>query len=125
MRGFLVAGLLLVATPVSAQFRTAAYVFAGTAAADWTMTSYGINKGRVHEANPALQWARNEPWKIVAAGAAGDAAGVWALNRYVAPKHPKIAAVTLYAQAALRVYFVSRGIQIIQQTGSVSKGVAP
>ncbi len=109
---------LLSALSVCAQsLRTATQVFAVTAAADWTMTGIGLSRGAFTELNPSLRWAQNDPARVVAAGVALDVAGVYALHHWVAPRHPKVAVVVLYAQSAARVYFVSRGVQFMQQQG--------
>lgn len=94
--------------------KAATYTFAVTAAADWTMTGVGLSKGAMTEGNPSLRWAHDNPVAVVAAGAAMDVAGVWTLHKWVAPKHPKIAAIVLYAQAATRVYFASKGVRMMR-----------
>ncbi len=111
------AGLLtlMLSLPVQAQsLRTATTVFAATAAADWTVTGIGLAQGTIHEANPTFGWAHDRPARTVAAGVGLDVAGVWALHRWVAPTHPKVAAVLLYAQAAARVAFVARGARYLR-----------
>ncbi len=106
--------LVLTASPVLAQeqpryLRTANTVFVASAATDWTMTSIFLAREAATEVNPLLQWTDNHPAATVAAGVAMDAAGLWAWNRFVGRTHPKWAAVGLYAQAAVRVWFVARG----------------
>lgn len=108
------------AKPAHAQdVDTATRVFAASAAADWTMTGIGLSRGtiapgvRFSESTPTLRWAHDDPALTVAAGAAMDVAGVYALRRWLAPTHPRLAAVTLYALAASRVYFVSRSVRIL------------
>lgn len=112
--------VLLCATTAHAQsLKTATVTFATAAAADWTTTAMALSASphivslRVHESNPMLQWAHDDPLKTVLAGAAIDAASIYAVRRWIGPRHPKVVAVIFYAQAAARVYFVSKSVRIL------------
>lgn len=87
-------------------------VFAGAAAADWTTTYRNLSPGptwdRGQEWNPLLSPLHNRPVPTVLAGAALDVVGVWAWDRFVGRKHPKLAAIGLYAGAGLRIWLASR-----------------
>jgi len=104
---------LFVSRADAQSLRTATYVFSSAAAADWTMTYQFLDRKATVEGNPLLQWTHNDPAATVAAGAAMDVAAVYAWRRFVGRKHPKIAAVGLYATAALRGYYVAKSAAIL------------
>ncbi len=119
-----VAVLTLSAASVQAQeqqdrsLRMATYVFAATAAADWTTTGIALSRGAMHEANPFLQWAHDDTAKTVIAGAAMDAVSIYAVRRWIGPTHPRAVAVVFFAQSALRLYFVQKAAK---QTAAVRR----
>jgi len=82
-------------------------VFLGAAAADWVSTYQFLQRG-ARETNPMLSGLQSQPALMIATGAAIDVASLWAWNRYVGKKHPRLAAVGLYTAAALRVWVASR-----------------
>lgn len=100
LKSWLFAVCLLVAGTAEAQsFKMPTIALAGAAAADWTTTYQFMNKG-VPESNPMLSWVgKDRPGATVALGAAIDVAGVWAIGKFIAPKHPKIAKAILYGWA--------------------------
>ncbi len=90
--------------------------FAGAAAADWVSTAQALNHPFRREANPLLHFAGNKPLPTVAAGAAMDAAGVWAWTRFVGRNHPRLAAAGLYAAAAFRGSLALRNARLTART---------
>lgn len=90
---------------------TASAVFGAAAAADWASTHYALRAG-LHEANPLLAPCHDQPTATVVAGAALDAAWLWAVHRYVAPRHPKAAMIILYAAAAGRACIAARNVRV-------------
>jgi hypothetical protein len=76
------------------------------AAADWASTYHAMTNYHVRETNVLLQPFQNSPGKLVAVGAAIDAATFSAWNVLVAPKHPKLAVAGMWAMAGFRTYLV-------------------
>lgn len=113
------AGLFCSSTPAAAQsLKLPVIVFAGAVSADWTTTHYFLsNADRAkpgqydQETNRTLSWLNNRPTATVLVGVAQDVAVVWAVNRFVARRHPKIAAVSLYAMSAFRVHLAIDNFQ--------------
>ena len=85
------------------ELRTPTVVFLSAATADWVST-YQCNKRGCYELNPTISWAEERPALMVATGAAMDVVGVYAWNRYVGRKHPKVARAGLYVATAFRIY---------------------
>lgn len=106
-RILIVAALILVPTAASAQsLKHATGAFIVGATCDWITTFHNISDG-AHEQNPLLYGiGHDKAIPTVLPGIALDAAGVFAWKRFIAPKHPKLAAVGLYAAAGFRVYLV-------------------
>lgn len=108
--------LLVGAASASAQsLKVPTAVFAGAAAADWTSTYRNLRGVDGREANPTIAVCHGSerhgtcgPLTTVVLGAAIDAAGVVAWNRIVGRRHPKLAAVGLYAASAFRGYLAYR-----------------
>lgn len=114
MRAFIAACVLCCAVPAHAQsLKTATYVFAASAAADWTATYHFLDVGAATETNPLLGPMHNQPGATVALGAALDVVTVWAWNRYVGRTHPRIAAWGLLGMSAYRFDLARRGVQVV------------
>jgi len=108
---------LLIAAPAHAQsLKTATYVFTASAAADWATTYAFLDRRAATEGNPLLQWTHNDPAATVAAGVAIDVAGLYVWRRFVGRKHPRLAAVGLYATAALRGVWVAQSAAILNRS---------
>ena len=87
--------------------RTATAVFAVAFTADMITTAAFVARGG-HEKNPMLAPLQDEPVLMLTVAAATATAGVWAWNRYVGRKHPKIAKVGLYAAAGVEFFVAAR-----------------
>ncbi len=78
-------------------------VYAGAALVDdWSTVD--CSRIGCHERNPTLRWV--EPYGLTPMLTLNEgisAAGIWALHKWMAPTHPKLAAGTIYAVAGLRV----------------------
>lgn len=117
MKHILFATALLVPSAVCGQdLRTATTVFAVAAASDWTATYHGISSGAFNEGNPTVAWAQGRPALMVAAGVAEDVALALAWRRLVGRRHPRVAAVGLYAAAGFRVYLAAKGVRYIRES---------
>lgn len=116
MKMLLVLALVLVPAGVAAQteatnpdvgLRIANIVYASGVASDYATTYRTLMTSEgTHERNPLVNWL--EPTSIHAMFALGiglDAASVWAWNRYVAKRWPRLAKVGLYVGAAVRIGF--------------------
>lgn len=116
--GLLALALLSIGTPVQCQtsehLKLPTLIFAGAAAADWAST-YRNLAPYGHEANPLLQPFHDQPVPTVIAGAALDVAAVWTWNRFIGRRHPKMAALGLYAAAGFRVWMAARNVQRWEQ----------
>jgi len=103
--------VLFLTTDSTAQdLKVPTVVFASAAIADWTSTYRNLATGGV-EYNPMLRFTHSKPVPTVLAAAAYDVAGVWAWNRFVGKKHPKIARAGLYTMAAFRIGLAVRNTQ--------------
>lgn len=120
--------VMVVSTQVAAQetrpamtgldkFATGAFL-AG-AAADWTSHATCVTLSpHCHEMNPALNWAgtRNVPVHI-AIGATADVLSAYAVNRWIRPRHPKLARLGFALAAAGRFYLASSNVRLTRQMG--------
>ena len=89
-------------------------VYASVAGADIT-TSLLCRPPGCHESNPLIAWMEPQGQATMhITAAAMDAAGVWAWNRYVGRRHPKLAKVGLYVVAAVRVGVAVRNVKVAQ-----------
>lgn len=115
MKQLLLALALLAPSALHAQdLRTATTVFAIAAAADTLTTHYGVMHGALVEANPALS-PIHDVAAMTAVAAGADVLGAMAWRRLVGRKHPRIAAVGLYAVAGVRVYLAAKGLRYIRE----------
>ena len=96
-------------------------VFAATAASDWATTYHGISHGYFAEGNSLINRWQDHPAAMVAAGSAMDVASVMVWNRFVGRRHPKIAAVGLYAASAFLAYLTVKGIALINRANTPSE----
>jgi hypothetical protein len=107
MRGCLLVALVLITAPASAQsLKLPTIVYAVAGGTDAASTAYCLNAHpHCHESMPHLRWLepRGGAAAVTAGSLAFDVASIWAWNRYVGRKHPKIAAIGLYAWSAVRL----------------------
>jgi hypothetical protein len=96
-------------------------IFAGAAASDLATTYAGLSRDgarEYRELNPLLSITHSRPAPTVALGAATDAAGVWAWNRYVGRRHQKWAGAGLYAAAGFRLWCAGHNLRALRQESS-------
>lgn len=91
-------------------------VFAVAAAADWASTYRLLQRPEAREVNPMFGWLDNKPGPMVALGAATDAVGVAAWNKFVGKRWPKVAKVGLYAASAFRAYLAVRNHRLLKDS---------
>ena len=65
----------------------------------------------MRETNVLLQPWQNSPAKLVVVGAAIDAATFTAWNKFIGPRHPKVAVAGMWAMAAFRTYLVAHNLR--------------
>lgn len=119
---------LLIAAPGAAQESSSltvpTIIFAGASAADWA-TTYRNLSPYGHESNPLLLVFHDRPAPTVLAGAALDGVGAWAWDRYVGRRHPKLAAVGLYAASGFRVFIAARNASRLRNFAPTAVAVCP
>ncbi len=93
-------------TPAPASLRRATMVYAIAGSLDVASTAAFVLRGG-HEGNPLLAPLQKEPAAMLAVGVATSVTSVWAWNRLVGRKHPKIAKVGLYAASAAHVFLAA------------------
>ena len=81
------------------------------AAADWASTYHALTNYHVRETNVLLQPFQNSPGKLVVVGAAIDVATFTAWNRWVGPRHPRVASAGMWAMAGFRAYLVLHNLR--------------
>ena len=110
--GVLTVSLLLAVDASAQSLKPATFTFTAAAAADLATTYRNLAgpNGGV-EYNPMLRFTRNTPVQTVLVGAAYDVAGIWAWNRFVGRRHPKVARAGLYAAAGFRVFLAVSNTQ--------------
>ena len=81
------------------------------AAADWASTYHAMSNYHVRETNILLQPWQDSPGKLVVVGAAIDVATFTAWNKFVAPRHPKVASAGMWAMAGFRAYLVFHNLR--------------
>lgn len=118
MRTYILA-LLLAVVPLTVQaqdtpsLKIPMTLFAATATSDWASTAYCVSSPYCHEANPLFAWAgeRYGTATMITLGASSDVLAGLILRR-VGVHHPRVAATTLYATSALRVYFTAHNARL-------------
>jgi len=83
-------------------------VYTSSAAADLYTTHAALRRGAFYEKNPMGAWIDHRPTALVAFSATADAAIVWGLHRWLAPRHSRVLRVGLYAAAGVRFWFAAR-----------------
>jgi hypothetical protein len=97
-------------TGMSPSLRRATAVYAIAGALDVASTAAFVLRGG-HEGNPLLAPMQDKPALMLTVGVATSVTGVWAWNRFVGRKHPKIAAIGLYAAAGVHAFLAARNYQ--------------
>lgn len=86
------------------------------AAADWASTYHALTNYHVRETNILLQPFQNSPGKLVVVGAAIDMATFTAWNKWVGPRHPRVASAGMWAMAGFRAYLVLHNLRNEQRS---------
>jgi len=74
----------------------------------------------LNEANPYLHPLQSQPALLVSALAAQDAAEVWAVQRFVAPRHPKWAIAAYIAGALMNGWLAAHNVQHMRQLDAMT-----
>ncbi len=111
---------LLWVAPCAAQdmprpLRLATIAASTAAAADWASTYHNLAHYHTREDNPLLRPLDGRPATMVAVGAAIDAGAITAWNLTIGKKHPKLAAVGLWAMVGFRSYLVVHNLRVQQR----------
>jgi hypothetical protein len=72
-------------------------------------------QGVLHEENVLIRGLDRHPALLVAAGSAIDAASGWAVYRFLAPKHPRLARVAFFSAAAYRAWLSVYDVQMMRR----------
>lgn len=114
--------LILCASPIPAlaqetapDLRLPTIVASAAAAADWATTYHALKNYQLREVNPLLRPWQETPGKLVTAGAVMDAVAFSAWNVTMGRRHPKIAAVGLWAMAGFRAYLAIHNMRNTQR----------
>lgn len=120
--------LLLVAIPSLCRaadepppsLRRAITVYSFAVAADKATTVYGLNtRADGVETNPLYSWSDNDAITI-AVSTAVDIASIWAWQRYVGRKYPKLAKLGFYGWGSVRVGLAIHNLRLVHRSGSIS-----
>jgi hypothetical protein len=99
----------------SPRLRVSSAIFLAGAAADWTATSHCMTASPYClETNPvanAVNTRLGLPAMIVT-GAVADVAGVWAVNRWVRPRHPRFASTLLIVAGLARASLAVNNVRL-------------
>jgi hypothetical protein len=95
-------------------FRLPIAVYASSAAADLYTTHVALERGVFYERNPMGAWLDDRPTALVAFSATADAAVVWSLHRWLAPRHPRLLRAGLYAAAGVRFWLAARNAAAVR-----------
>jgi len=105
------------AQDASPRLKLPTLVASAAAAADWASTYHALKYYQVRETNPLLQSWQQEPGKLITVGAAIDAATFSAWNLTMGPRHPRLAAVGLWAMAGFRAYLAINNLRNQDKAG--------
>src|SRR5688572_13148233 len=86
------------------------------AAADWASTYHALTNYHVRETNVLLQPFQNSPGKLVVVGAAIDVVTFTAWNKWIGPRHPRVASAGMWAMAGFRTYLVLHNLRNEQKS---------
>lgn len=113
--GLTLLALLLLPLTASAQERPnltlPTLVYAGAASLDLWSTADCLSVG-CRERNPAVNWLQSKGTvPMLAFGAALETSAYLALKHWIAPRHPRVATVTIYSLAAAHGFLGVRNLQ--------------
>jgi hypothetical protein len=94
-----------------ASLRVPTIAAAVAAAADWASTYHALSNYQVREVNPLLRPWQDTPGKLVVAGAVMDGVAFGAWNMTMGKRHPRIAAVGMWAMAGFRTYLAIHNVR--------------
>jgi hypothetical protein len=89
-------------------------IYSGAAAADYITTYRAMGYPGIEERNP-LSISKTNRTVVVAQGVAVDAFVLWGANKWIAPKHPKVAKVALVGVAAVRFWLAASNHKEVQR----------
>jgi hypothetical protein len=108
---FLAATAQLYAQEPATSLRLPTAMYLASASADVATTVYCQSAG-CREDNPMVNWLEPRGTTIMlVAGESADLAGLWAWNRFIGRKHPKLAAIGLYAASGVRFAIAARNVR--------------
>jgi hypothetical protein len=117
---------ILFTTPVAAQQEAAqshrlkwpTVVYLSAATADWSSHHYCMAQSQwCVEGNPMYSWAgERSPWTTVVGGSVNGFT-VWAVNKWVAPRHPRLAVFGLIAGAVIQGWAAYTNVQLGHHLG--------
>ena len=99
------------AQQVSPSLKLPTIVASVSAGADWASTYHALKFYELRETNPLLQPFQRSPGKLVAIGAALDAASFSAWTLGIGERHPRLTAAGLWGMAAFRTYLVIHNLR--------------
>jgi hypothetical protein len=120
MKAVLVVACLLISVSTVAaddppSLRRAITVYAFAAAADKATTVYGLHVcATCVESNPLYSWSGNDATTI-AVSTAVDIASIWAWQRFVGRKYPRLATIGLYGWSGVRVGLAVHNVRLAQR----------
>ena len=88
------------------------------AAADWATTYHVLSNYHAREMNPLLRRWEDTPGQLVTAGAIMDGVAFSTWNLTMGRRHPKIAAVGLWAMAGFRTYLAIHNMRNTRRAAS-------
>lgn len=89
-------------------------VYTSSAAADLYTTHAALQHDVFYERNPMGAWLDERPTALVAFSATADAAIVWGLHRWLAPRHSRLLRAGLYAAAGVRFWLAARNVAALR-----------
>jgi hypothetical protein len=99
------------AQPDGSSLKLPTAIYLGAASADVATTICCQHAG-CKEDNPLVSWLKPQGTAVMlVVGEAADLTGLWARNRFVGRKHPRLAKVGLYVVAGVRVAVAARNFR--------------
>jgi hypothetical protein len=89
-------------------------IYASSAGADLFTTHQALQRDGFYELNPVGGWLDEHPTGLVVFSAAADAAVVWSLHRWLAPRHSRLLRVGLYAASGVRFWLAARNASAVR-----------
>jgi hypothetical protein len=104
----------LLAHAQDTNLRRAIAFYAVASAADTATTGYGLYARDGISETGVVYRGLPEP-AVVPAMVAVDVASIWAVQRFLGKKHPKIATVALYAMGSVRLFAAGRNVAVLHR----------